>query len=83
MVLVPLSARYPYWREVVKESGDKKAMLNLQELVHRQLLDLGVPADQIEIAQACTACDPERFSSYRRDGKKAGSMWSGIVMEAA
>ncbi len=83
MVLAPLSARYPYWQEVVKESGDKKAMLNLQELIRRQLLELGVPMDQIEIAQACTSCDPERFFSYRRDGKKTGSMWSGIVMEAA
>lgn len=83
MVLAPLAARYPYWQEVLKESGEKKAMLNLQELVRRQLLELDVPVDQIEIAQACTACDAERFFSYRRDGKKAGSMWSGIVMEAA
>lgn len=83
MVLAPLAARYSDWRGVVKESGDKKAVLNLQELIRRQLLELGAPADQIEIAQACTACDHERFFSYRRDGKRAGSMWSGIVMEAA
>jgi len=83
MVLAPLAARYPYWREVAKESVEEKAMLNLQELIRRQLLELDIPPDQIEIAQACTACDPERFFSYRREGKKVGSMWSGIVMEAA
>ena len=52
--------------------GEKKAMLNLQELVRRQLLELGISANRIETAQACTSCDPERFVSYRRDGKKLG-----------
>jgi YfiH family protein len=83
MVLAPLSARYPYWRELTKEIGEKKAMMNLQELVRRQLLKLGIPENRIETAQACTRCDMERFVSYRRDGKKAWSMWSGILMEAA
>lgn len=83
LVLAPLAARCSYWQEVTKEVGEKKAMLNLQELVRRQLLELNIPANRIETAQACTACDPERFVSYRRDGKKAGSMWSGIAMEAA
>jgi purine-nucleoside/S-methyl-5'-thioadenosine phosphorylase / adenosine deaminase len=82
IVLVPLADRCSYWRAVIKESGEGKAMLNLQELVRRQLLDWGVPSGQIETAQACTACDRERFFSYRRDGKRAGSMYSGIVMEA-
>ena len=90
IVLAPLAARCPYWRDLVKEKGDLpagqaggKAMLDLQGLVHRQLLGLGVSPDRIEISEACTACDPERFESYRRDGKAASSMWSGIVMEAA
>ena len=83
MVLAPLSARYSYWQEVAKEIGGKKAMLNLQELVRRQLLKLGIPENRIETVQACTRCEPERFVSYRRDGKKAVSMWSGILMEAA
>jgi YfiH family protein len=82
MVLAPLAARYSYWQEVAKEVGEKKAMLNLQELIRRQLLELGVSVNQIETAQACTACDPERFVSYRRDGKNPGNMWSGIAMEA-
>jgi YfiH family protein len=83
MVLAPLAARFPYWQEVAKEAGEKKAMLNLEELVRRQLLDLKIPRSRIASVQACTRCDPERFVSYRRDGKKAGNMWSGIAMEAA
>jgi copper oxidase (laccase) domain-containing protein len=81
MVLAPLAARYPYWQEVTKESGEGKAMLNLQALIRRQLIDLGVPAGQIEIAETCTACNPTHFFSYRRDGRQTGSMWSGLVME--
>jgi len=83
MVLAPLADRYPYWHEVIKESGKGKAMLNLQALIRCQLFELGVPAGQVEIAEACTACNPAHFFSYRRDGKQAGSMWSGLVMETA
>src|SRR6185503_2021155 len=83
MVLAPLAARYSYWQEVAREVGEKKAMLNLQELVQRQLLAIGIPGNRIETVQACTRCEPERFVSYRRDGKRAGNMWSGIAMEAA
>jgi len=80
-VLTPLAARYPYWQEVIRESGKGKAMLDLQTLILRQLLELGVSAGQVEIAEACTACNPAHFLSYRRDGGQTGSMWSGIVME--
>ena len=81
MVLAPLAARYPYWQEVIKKSGEGKAMLNLQALIRRQLLELAVPAGQIETAETCTACNPAHYFSYRRDGKQTGSMWSGLVME--
>ena len=45
-------------------------MLNLQELVRRQLLELGISVNRIETAQACTACDPKRVSPTAGTGKK-------------
>lgn len=33
----------------------------------RQLLDAGVPANQIDQLGLCTVCDPHRFHSFRRD----------------
>ncbi len=37
----------------------------------RQLLDAGLPAENIDIAGLCSICDP-RFWSHRRDGSHAG-----------
>lgn len=39
-----------------------------------QLLEAGVPAQQIYSADLCTASHPEVFCSYRRDGAPAGRM---------
>ena len=37
-----------------------------------QLLTAGIDASRIEMLGACTACHPEHYFSYRRDGKKSG-----------
>ena len=43
------------------------------------LRDAGVPQSAITVLEACTASDPERFFSYRRDGaacgRQAGVVW--------
>jgi YfiH family protein len=39
-----------------------------------QLVDAGVPTDQIFAAALCTASHPEALCSYRRDGPPAGRM---------
>ncbi len=79
-VLGPLRERFGFFREIVREKGADKGMLDLPGLNVRQLIDSGVPADRIAVADTCTACHPERFCSYRRDGLSAGSMVSGIMI---
>jgi YfiH family protein len=43
-----------------------------------QLEAAGIPADQIFLAQLCTASHPGTFCSYRRDGREAGRMAAAI-----
>jgi YfiH family protein len=43
--------------------------LDLYELNRTQLLDAGLHPERIDRVPGCTACDGERFYSYRRDGQ--------------
>jgi len=45
---------------------------DLQQINRLQLLQCGMEPGHIERIDACTACDRERFFSYRRDGKESG-----------
>jgi YfiH family protein len=55
-----------------------KPHLNLAEANRRQLLDSGLPEENIEISTLCTRCRADLFHSYRRDGNKMGHMLSVI-----
>jgi YfiH family protein len=44
----------------------------------RQLQDAGVRADRIHHVEDCTACRPDLYYSYRRDGKDTGRMISFV-----
>lgn len=41
--------------------------LDLAEANRRQLLDAGIPAENIEVMSLCTACHTDRFFSYRKE----------------
>jgi len=45
---------------------------DLLEINRLQLIESGLTGAHIETITACTACDPGRFFSFRRDGKLAG-----------
>jgi YfiH family protein len=44
----------------------------------RQLIKAGLPREQIDILGFCTACDAQRFYSWRRDREREGRMISFI-----
>jgi YfiH family protein len=70
---------YEVGSEVARQFGlDRAGKIDLAEANRRQLIEAGVPESQIEILDACTCCDPERFHSYRRDKQEAGRMISYI-----
>lgn len=45
-----------------------------------QLMELGVPAENIEIGGVCTSCHVDRFFSHRREKGKSGRMAAVIGM---
>jgi YfiH family protein len=65
---------------VVVRKTDEKAMLDLPQLNAIQIEEVGLLPARIAICDRCTACAPELFYSYRREGK-TGRMISGIVLE--
>ncbi len=77
-VLAPLKRSFPYWADVVEDVKGTKAHLDLRGFNRRQLEETGVSPDRIETVNLCTACHPDLFYSYRRDGPRTGRMSSGI-----
>lgn len=55
-----------------------KPHLNLAAANRQQLLEAGLPGENIEISTLCTRCRADLFHSYRRDGKTMGHMLSAI-----
>ncbi len=57
-----------------------KYILDLREIVRRQLIIGGLHDRHIEIAKICTSCHPDLFYSYRREGEKTGRMMGFITL---
>ena len=58
-----------------------KALFDLWEANKIVLIDCGVLAKNIEIAEMCTYSNPELFYSARRNGTKTGRLATGIIMQ--
>jgi len=71
-------ADYP---EALTDKGSGKYLLDTQQVNAMQLMALGVPEAQIEISPYCTACDVDRFFSYRAEQGTAGRFMSCIMLE--
>ena len=56
----------------------EKYMLDLPYINKQQLLDAGIPEENIEMSNICTACDVERFFSYRKEQGCSGRFMSMI-----
>lgn len=60
--------------------GDQciKLHLDLREANRRQLLEAGVPENQISTVQGCTSCDTRNFFSHRAEKGRTGRMMAVI-----
>jgi YfiH family protein len=63
---------------VVDRSGTKPHV-DLARIVRGKLEKLGVPESAVDDVGGCTLSEPERFFSFRRDGKIGGRLLSAIV----
>ncbi len=60
--------RWSWWEQVAVPNPRGRWQLDLRAANRRQLVDAGVPLQQIETLDWCTFEHPELFYSYRRDG---------------
>jgi len=56
---------------------------DLLEINRFQLLEAGLDQSRIESNKACTACEPERFFSFRRDGKRTGRQLAVVAIPSS
>lgn len=63
----------------IRRDRGPRPHVDLRSIVHAQLDATGVARDRIDDVPGCTACDAERFHSFRRDRDRSGRMLSAIV----
>jgi len=63
-----------------KSDHQQSPHLDLWKANYVQLLETGLPEENIEIAELCTLSHPEEFYSARRDGAATGRMATGIMI---
>ena len=67
--------------EAARAGRSGHAWLDLGALLTRDLVAAGLPPEGIgAAAAACTACDSERFHSYRRDGPRSGRLHHWVTV---
>ncbi len=70
-----------YKDHITSLNKDKKAYINLRNIVRQQLLTAGVLDENIEITKHCTMCESDLFYSHRRMGIKRGTHGAFMRLE--
>ncbi|MCF6156322.1 MAG: peptidoglycan editing factor PgeF [Candidatus Brocadia sp.] len=63
------------------KTPDGKGCFNLWGANKTQLVQMGIPERNIEIAQICTYCNHKLFFSYRYQNKETGRFGAGIMLQ--
>ncbi len=83
----PVKKKYPMLFLTMRAPGHSELgpsiHLDLAEANRRQLLDAGVPAEQISLSGKCTSCRTDLFFSYRAEHAFNGRMLSVIAPPAS
>jgi YfiH family protein len=61
----------------------KNVRLDLRKANRAQAISAGIRAENIYVSDLCTACRPDLFFSYRKQGSETGRMMSAIGMRAS
>ena len=81
-VAAELAGACPVPGAVLHPPGSEKPYVDLRFIVTKKLLALGLPETAIDHVGGCTVLEPERYFSFRRDGKRSGRHLSAIVPRA-
>ena len=65
---------------LVERRQNGKYLVDLRGANARRLVQLGVPAAQIDVSDECTFCSPEKYWSHRYTRGHRGSQAAGIVL---
>lgn len=68
------------WERFLAIKEDKKAQLNLGEANKMQLIEEGIPMENITVADICTYCHQDLLYSYRYGAGKTGRLAGAIML---
>jgi len=71
------------FRPEIRTDRDDRTTLDLKRENALQLLESGVPRENVEVDARCTICGSDLFHSFRRDGNNSGRMLAFIMMEGS
>jgi YfiH family protein len=77
----PFLSQFSAAEAVHRSSRPGHLYLDLQQAILRQLAATGVPMSRIWSVNLCTACHPQWFYSYRRDGQRSGRMLNVVMIQ--
>lgn len=79
-VMGPVRETFPFWKEVTSPHGVDRWGLDLGRLNRRELMEAGLPAENVYSFGLCTSCNPDLFYSFRREGR-TGRMLSVVMIK--
>jgi YfiH family protein len=77
-----LAASCPVPGALLRPAGRERPFVDLRFIVTQKLLALGLAGTAIDQVGGCTVLQPDRYFSFRRDGKRSGRHLSAIVPRA-
>jgi YfiH family protein len=81
-VMGPVREAFPFWKEVAASRGNGRWSLDLAKANRIELEQSGLKERNIHCLGLCTSCHPDRFYSFRREGR-TGRMLSVIMIKDA
>ena len=70
----PFREKFGTWRDFVRKSADNKYMLDLFRANEEDGRNAGIPPKNIFCSGECTACQVDKFFSYRKEGRTGRMM---------
>lgn len=76
-------AGFPKWERWVSRRTDATGYFDLGAFVQWQLGEAGVAPERMWVLDRCTRCEPDVFSSFRREGRKPRGMLTAVRVPTA
>lgn len=78
----PFRGQFSGADSIFRPSRANHLFLDLPRAIFLQLRAIGMPVQHIWDAHLCTACHPQWFYSYRREGRRSGRMLNVVMIRS-